>query len=185
MDYNLFTGDFLQASFIKIMHTDIIFYTKGLGREAYRVIKISGSATLNGLCKAILDSFDFTDDHLYEFCMDNKMHSRDSYQSSTKMDGRSAEIKIDKLGLKEKQKFSLHYDFGDDWMFVINVQKIQEEAGKCKTCVVKSKGKVEQYPDFEDLEDDDWEMEFGENDEEEDEDECDEETKKIIDKLFR
>lgn len=67
-------------------------------------------------------------------------------------------------------------------MFAINVQKIQEEAGKCKTCVVKSKGKVEQYPDFEDLEDD-WEMEFGENDEEEDE--CDEETKKIIDKLFR
>ena len=44
---------------------------------------------------------------------------------------------------------------------------------------------MEQYPDFEDLEDDDWEMEFGENDEEEDEDECDEETKKIIDKLFR
>ena len=41
---------------------------------------------------------------------------------------------------------------------------------------------MEQYPDFEDLEDD-WEMEFGENDEEEDE--CDEETKKIIDKLFR
>lgn len=54
-------------------------YPKGLGREAYRVIKISGSATLNGLCKAILDSFDFTDDHLYEFCMDNKMYSRDSY----------------------------------------------------------------------------------------------------------
>ena len=26
MDYNLFTGDFLQASFIKIMHTDIILY---------------------------------------------------------------------------------------------------------------------------------------------------------------
>ena len=94
-------------------------YPKGLGREAYRVIKISGSATLNGLCKAILDSFDFTDDHLYEFCMDNKMYSRDSYQSATKMGGRSAEIKIDKLGLKEKQKFSLHYDLGDDWMFVI------------------------------------------------------------------
>ena len=160
-------------------------YPKGLGREAYRVIKISGSATLNGLCKAILDSFDFTDDHLYEFCMDNKMYSRDSYQSATKMGGRSAEIKIDKLGLKEKQKFSVELLFNIfqyDWMFVINVQKIQEEAGKCKTCVVKSKGKVEQYPDFEDLEDD-WEMEFGENDEEEDE--CDEETKKIIDKLFR
>ena len=26
MDYNIFTGDFLQASFIKIMHADIIFY---------------------------------------------------------------------------------------------------------------------------------------------------------------
>ena len=160
-------------------------YPKGRGREAYRVIKISGSATLNGLCKVILDSFDFTDDHLYEFCMDNKMYSRDSYQSAAKTGGRSAKIKIDKLGLNEKQKFSLHYDFGDDWMFVINVQKIQEEAGKCEPCVVKSKGKVEQYPDFEDLEDDDWEMEFVENDEEEDEDECDEETKELIDKLFR
>ncbi|MGM9581426.1 MAG: plasmid pRiA4b ORF-3 family protein [Anaerovibrio sp.] len=167
-------------------------YPKGWGRKAYRVIKISGSATLNSLCEVILDSFDFSDEHMYEFCMDNKMYSRDSYQSDPDPGERSAKIKIDKLGLKEKQKFSLHYDFGDDWMFVINVQKIQEEAGKCKPCVIKSKGKVEQYPDFEDYWgykcDDECEDEYedgGDEDWEDGEDELDEETKKIIDRLFR
>lgn len=122
---------------------------------------------------------------IQEFCMDNIKYGKDSYQSDPEPGERSAKIKIDKLGFKEKQKFSLHYDFGGDWMFVINVQKIQEEAGKCKPCVVKSKGEVEQYPDFEDLEDDGWEIELADEDEDEDECEFDEETKKVIERLFR
>ena len=47
-------------------------YPNGLGKSVYRILKISGSETLDELCRIILDSFDFDDDHLYEFCMDNK-----------------------------------------------------------------------------------------------------------------
>ena len=36
-------------------------------------------ATLDQLCMAILSAFDFTAEHLYEFCMDNKMYSEDCY----------------------------------------------------------------------------------------------------------
>ncbi|MGN0395809.1 MAG: hypothetical protein ACI4EF_10620 [Coprococcus sp.] len=39
-----------------------------------------------------------------------------------------------------KQKFSLHYDFGDDWMFTITVQNITETAEKTVPKVIKEKG---------------------------------------------
>lgn len=44
-------------------------YPAGRGREVYRNIEICGSSTLNQLCQVILESFDFIDEHLYEFCI--------------------------------------------------------------------------------------------------------------------
>ena len=46
-------------------------YPAGLGRSVYRTITICGTDTLDQLCMAILSAFDFTAEHLYEFCMDN------------------------------------------------------------------------------------------------------------------
>ena len=128
-------------------------YPQGRGTSVYRVLKISGSETLDKLCKVILDSFGFIDEHLYEFCMDNKMYSRNSYQSDPEGRQPSTRTKIGQIGLREKQKFSLHYDFGDDWMFTINVQNIQQDTGRTEPYIIKGKGSVEQYPDW----DDEWE----------------------------
>lgn len=127
-------------------------YPAGRGTSVYRVIEISGKDTLQKLCKTILTAFDFIDEHLYEFCMDNKMYSEHSYQSDPEGRQPSVKVKIDKLGLIKGQKFSLHYDFGDDWMFTINVQKITEVPENFKPRVVKEKGHVEQYPDWDDEE---------------------------------
>lgn len=74
------------------------------------------------------------------------MYSDYSYQSQAEGGQPSTRIAINKLGLKEKQKFSLHYDFGDDWMFTINVQKIVDEKNYQKPKLIKSKGNIEQYP---------------------------------------
>ena len=51
--------------------------------------------------------FDFTDEHLYEFCMDNRMYDEYNYQSDPEGDEPSAKITLDELGVVEKQKFSL------------------------------------------------------------------------------
>lgn len=59
---------------------------------------------------------------------------------------------IDKLELEEGQTFSLHYDFGDDWMFAINIQKIETTKSNFVPIVLKSKGTIEQYPDWDDFE---------------------------------
>lgn len=120
-------------------------YPAGWGREVYRNIEICGDNTLNQLCGVILEAFDFTDEHLYEFCMDNRMYSKDAYQSDPEWGQRSADITLDKLGLYKGQKFSLHYDFGDDWMFTITISKISEVANRFEPRIVKAKGEVQQY----------------------------------------
>ena len=128
-------------------------YPVGLGREVYRVMEISGEHTLDDLCDAILTSFDFDDDHLYEFCMDNKMYSENNYVSAPlEEDDPSTNISLDTLGLMTRQKFTLHYDFGDDWLFAINVRKIEETSWRVAPTVLQEKGRVEQYPDWDDEE---------------------------------
>jgi hypothetical protein len=130
-------------------------YPAGRSREAYRVIEISGGKTLDDLCEFILETFDFIHEHLYEFCMDNRMYSEYSYEYDPQDDGPSTDIKIDKLELEKGQKFSLHYDYGDDWMFTINVQKIEEADGPVKSILIRAKGEVEQYPSCDDWDEED------------------------------
>ena len=122
-------------------------YPAGMGREVYRNIEICGDETLDRLCQIILEAFDFDDEHLYEFCMDNCMYSENSYQSDPEEeDDASTDIALDKLKLNKGQKFSLHYDFGDDWMFTITVHKIDEVEESFEPRIVKSKGQIQQYP---------------------------------------
>ena len=74
-------------------------YPAGLGRSVYRTITICGTDTLDQLCMAILSAFDFTAEHLYEFCMDNRMYSEYAYQSDSEGDEPSADITLDEVRL--------------------------------------------------------------------------------------
>ena len=104
---------------------------------------------------------------MYEFCMDNKMYSKHSYQSAPQYREPSTRIKLERIHLEKGQNFSLHYDFGDDWMFTIHVKKIEEEAENHAPIVLKATGTIEQYPY--------WDAdEFYEGDEVEEDDEYDE-----------
>lgn len=76
------------------------------------------------------------------------MYDEYNYQSDPEGDEPSAKITLDELGVVEKQKFSLHYDFGDDWMFTITVSKISEVQEDFEPRVIKSKGTIQQYPDW-------------------------------------
>lgn len=124
-------------------------YPQGRGREVYRVITLTGDHTLDFLCSAILDAFDFDNDHLYEFCMDNRPYSDHSYQFDPEgFDDceLSTNVTLDEIGLCKKQKFLLHYDFGDDWMFPITVQEITRVPKTTGAHVIREKGIIHQYP---------------------------------------
>ena len=77
--------------------------------------------------------------------MDNRPYSNNAYTIDREADYPEINIVIDTMELYEKQKFSLHYDFGDDWMFTIDVVKIVSVENYFKPHVISSKGKVKQY----------------------------------------
>lgn len=126
----------------------------------YRHIQISGSSTLLELHAAILDAFDFYDDHAHAFFMDNKLWSnRDSYfMEGTGEDDEitTKECKLYQLGLCKGSQFKYLFDFGDEWAFQCKVLRVLEEETDFPR-IVRSKG---QSPDQYGLwDDDDWEDE--------------------------
>ena len=120
-------------------------YPARKSRVAWRKIEICGNDTLTDLCTIILDAFNFDHDHLYEFCMDNRPYSNNAYTIDREAGYPEINIVIDTMELYEKQKFSLHYDFGDDWMFTIDVVKIVSVENYFKPHVIGSNGKDKQY----------------------------------------
>lgn len=56
-------------------------YPAGLGRSVYRTITICGTDTLDQLCMAILNAFDFTAEHLYEFAWTTRCTAKTAIDS--------------------------------------------------------------------------------------------------------
>lgn len=122
-----------------------------LGKGCYRHIQISASATLYKLHQAILYAFEFQDDHLHAFFMDNRCWSRvGAYYSTDEMaDGRDTKkYKLKDLRLSEGDRFKYIFDFGDEWRFQCKVLRKLEESTKTPI-VIRSVGEApEQYPVF-------------------------------------
>ena len=58
-------------------------------------------------------------------------------------------IALNRLNLEQGQIFSLHYNFGDDWMFTIRVAAIKIVKEYHELVLTKSRGHVAQYPNYE------------------------------------
>ena len=128
-----------------------------LMKGCYRHIQIASDKTLEELSQAILDAFDFCDDHLHAFFMDNKLWSdADSYYADAEYGQRdTAKYKLGQLGLEKDKKFVYLFDFGDEWNFGCKVLKVTD--GVCEdTKILRSVGEApEQYPELEYDDDDD------------------------------
>lgn len=113
-----------------------------LSSGCYRHIQISCSSTLFELHAAILDAFDFMDDHAHAFFMDNQAWSQwDCYYAKgfEKNDRTTDRYRLDQVGLHKEMKFKYIFDFGDEWTFQCKVLRIVE-GRTLKPLVVRSKG---------------------------------------------
>jgi hypothetical protein len=54
-------------------------------------------------------------------------------------------VKLKNIGIEKGQIFLLHYDFGADWLFQINVQGLTEVEKYAKPSVEKEKGTLYYY----------------------------------------
>lgn len=128
-----------------------------LGTGCYRHIRIGAKATLYKLHQAILNAFDFEDDHQHAFFMDNRVWSPGDAYYSSKAEGWERLTKkytLEKLRLEKGSKFKYVFDFGDEWVFQCKILWELEEKTDIP-CIIRSVGESpEQYPEYEDEEDD-------------------------------
>ena len=143
---------------MKTMESYVISVSLGTG--CYRHIQISANATLYKLHQAILKAFDFEDDHEHAFFMDNHVwSSADAYFSSSMgaRDRLTKKYTLKKLRLAKGQKFKYLFDFGDEWEFQCKVLRELDEITDIPG-IIRSVGESpEQYPGWEEYEEDDEE----------------------------
>ena len=80
--------------------------------------------TLHKMHLAIQEAFEFGDDHLYSFFMDNKKWSNDRYDSPHDEGPNADEVTIGELGLYVGKTFLYLFDYGDEWEFKVEVEEI-------------------------------------------------------------
>ncbi len=122
--------------------------------SVFRVIELESRRTLGDLHRAIQDTWNWGDDHLYAFYLNGKRYDSLYEFGHDYMEGAAAfadDAKIGELGLKPRHKFLYYFDLGDSHQFWVVVSKIREEAGSGPfPRVVESVGEtMEQYPRWE------------------------------------
>lgn len=118
--------------------------------NCWRTIALHDSHTLLELHKWIQKAFDFSDDHLYAFYMDNQPFSTNCFNSPHDDEGPFVNaITIGELYLHEGQQFLYLFDFGDEWMFRVTVQKINEGIDAVEPGIREEQGELpERYSWF-------------------------------------
>jgi len=134
-------------------------------KRTWRTIAIKDTQSLGDLHDAIFKAFDRHDEHLYSFYMTNGVTRKDRYRNcpeyshpmSIQGEGfafreppKNAEIiSISDLNLTIKGKFEYLFDFGDEWLHEIVLEKIEEPISKeTYPKILKVNGESpNQYPD--------------------------------------
>jgi len=116
------------------------------------LIALPSSNTLAELADAILDSVNFDDDHLYEFTWRDRFGAKATAgHDYTEEPPFASEMELGKLDLRPGQTMKFLFDFGDNWLFDIKLERIDPPSPRMKKPrVLESHGKTpEQYPRWE------------------------------------
>ncbi len=113
--------------------TGTFVFRVSLAKETWRQIAMPADATLDDLAAWILDSVGFDDDHLYEFEFANRMGAtvRASHPACEEPPF-TDEVEIATLPLTPGQSMKFHFDFGDDWRFNVELERIEPVEARIK-----------------------------------------------------
>ena len=153
----------------------MIHYTFTISYEkAKATVRLPGSAMLYDLAEALIDAVGFDLDHAFGFHSDlENPYAREMERSYTlfadhgepslKGDTGVANTRVDHV-FDEDDLMLFHFDYGDDWRFLIECISIDDTKSRKRNAeVLKITGKFpEQYPDLEE-DDSDESASFGTN----------------------
>jgi hypothetical protein len=121
------------------------------GKRDLVLVSLSDSHTLKALNDIIQEALGWDNCHLYEFIMEGKPYSPGCKSYPCKDEecetddpsflGFAEQTKISQLGLAPKQKFTYHFDYGDEHLFEVEAVEIKP-AKKSTRAVIKRFGKM-------------------------------------------
>jgi hypothetical protein len=123
--------------------------------SVWRRIAIPGTMELDWLSSTILDAFDFDHDHLYSFIYKNRVgkevHINHPYVQDAPF---TDEVEVQEVPLRPGASMTFLFDFGDNWRFNVQLERIEPIDPKLKKPKVLGKhGEApEQYPGW----DEEW-----------------------------
>jgi hypothetical protein len=80
--------------------------------------------TLARLHAIIQTCMDWTNSHMHEFQVDGMHYGEPDPYGEMEFDGNEAQVKLSKLAARGVKKFQYTYDFGDNWLHVVQLEKI-------------------------------------------------------------
>lgn len=124
-------------------------------KDVWGKIEIGEERTLADLHLVIQELFDWDDDHLYSFFMDNKYWGKGEKYSTfgneedfvrDPNEKKANEKQISKLKLSPGSKFKYIFDYGDEWRCQIAVEDIKEGSSHGCKIIEKHGNPPPQYP---------------------------------------
>ncbi len=148
-----------KSQFVYIFRATLDVRIAPRKRFSYRDIAILSTQTLSTLAKAIVSSFDFDFDHCYGFYnnLQDTYQSTEIYELFTDMgeDPTPGALGVEHIKVMQafpevNKKLRFLFDYGDNWLFTIELIDIQSVKNKTKyPQTIESFGDApEQYPDY-------------------------------------
>lgn len=99
---------------------------KGFEKRIKRTFLVNDNLKIEDFCKAIITSMSGDLDHLYSLKHEDTYYICSYMEKDRYNEVKMNSLRIGKLLLDEKDKMELVYDFGDNWVFKINVSKVYD-----------------------------------------------------------
>lgn len=120
-------------------------------------VAVGGDCSLYDLARFITRTIGFDFDHAFEFCdnLKNPYRSTERYTLFADMGEDADDPGVKKTRISAvfhpRKKMLFHFDYGDDWCFLITCTAIDDSPAKrpFKKVVATRGTPPEQYPDFE------------------------------------
>ncbi|MEZ4731431.1 MAG: plasmid pRiA4b ORF-3 family protein [Caldilineaceae bacterium] len=103
----------------------VYVFQVALDKQIWRSIAIPATLTLDDLCGAILDAYEFDRVHLYEFIYRSRFGLDERIQNPDYAEGlNTSDVRVGDLPLPVGASMTFHYDFLDDWLFTVLLERI-------------------------------------------------------------
>jgi hypothetical protein len=121
-------------------------------------LRLTGEWSLYDLAEFLIKTLGFDFDHCFEFCdnLKNPYKSKIRYTLFADIgedaDDPGVRNTLVSAVFKAKTKMLFHFDYGDDWYFLVSCTEIKDSTSKSKSRKVLATAgdPPEQYPDYED-----------------------------------